>query len=34
MSFYGEPINTSVQQDAMEFLLCLFDFIEGEGCQS
>lgn len=27
MSFYGEPINPCVQQDATQFLLCLFDYI-------
>jgi ubiquitin C-terminal hydrolase len=31
MLFYGEPINTCVQHDAPEFLLCMFDYIEGEG---
>lgn len=33
MRLAGEPINPSVQQDATEFLLSLFDYIESEGCQ-
>lgn len=31
IKFYGEPINPLVQQDATEFLLCIFDYIESQG---